>query len=148
MEDRKAPRFVYTHFTRPHHPYYVDRNGRPFTHGDSLKGFARIQKEYTEHLLYTNNRLLQLIDHIRQHSTKPPVILLASDHGFRQFTGEWDRKYYFMNFFALYLPSQDYTGFYDGITTVNSFRVILNTVFGQKLPMVKDSTRFVLEVPW
>jgi hypothetical protein len=75
----------------------VDRNGQPPVVADSLKGFARIQKEYTEHLLYTNNRLLQLIDHILLNSAKPPVILLAGDHGFRQFSKETDHKYYFMN---------------------------------------------------
>jgi hypothetical protein len=146
IEKRTAPRFVYTHFTRPHHPYYVDRNGNPFTFGDSLKGFARLQKEYTEHLLYTNKRLLELIDHIKANSAKPPIIVLTSDHGFRQFIGEGERKYYFMNFLAVHLPGQDYSRFYDGMTTVNTFRVILNSAFGQQLPLAKDSSSFILEV--
>lgn len=141
----REPKFVYTHFTRPHHPYYLDRNGLPFSHQDSLKGFDLIKKEYTEHLLYTNKRLLQLIDHIQKNSSKPPVILLASDHGFRQFYEEADKKYYFMNLCAISLPGKRYESFYDGMTTVNIFRSILNAQFGQKLPLLKDSTVFLTE---
>ena len=139
------PRFVYTHFTRPHHPYYVDRNGRPFSGTDSLRGFERIKFEYTEHLLYTNKRLLQLIDQVTQTSRQPPVILLASDHGFRQYSGDVDKKYYFMNLCAVLLPDRKYESFYEGMTTVNIFRSILNTQFGQRLPMLKDSTSFLIE---
>ncbi len=141
------PKFVYTHFTRPHHPYFVDRNGRPFSPADSLKGFARIQKEYSEHLLYTNKRLLDLIDHIQSNSATPPVILLAGDHGFRQFTKEADHKYYFMNLCAVYLPGSNYSGFYDGLSLVNTFRVILNSQFGQQFSLLKDSSIFLYENP-
>lgn len=145
LDKTPGPKFVYTHFTRPHHPYYVNRDGLPFTYGDSLKGFDRTKKEYTEHLLYTNKRLLQLVDHIRQHSARPPVILLASDHGFRQLPENADKKYNFMNLCAVYLPNGRYAGFYDGMTTVNIFRVILNAQFGQQLPLLKDSTSFLIE---
>jgi hypothetical protein len=145
LDKTRGPKFVYTHFTRPHHPYYVNRDGLPFAHSDSLKGFDRIKKEYTEHLLYTNKRLLQLVDHILQHSARPPVILLASDHGFRQLPDDADKKYNFMNLCALYLPGKRYEGFYEGMTTVNTFRVILNTQFGQRLPLLKDSTSFLIE---
>jgi hypothetical protein len=138
------PKFVYTHFTRPHHPYYVDRNGQP-SQQDSLKGFDRIKKEYTEHLLYTNKRLLSLVDHIKNSSATPPVILLASDHGFRQFIGQGEKPYYFMNLCAAYLPNGQYSGFYDGMSPVNTFRVILNTAFGQQLPLLKDSSVFLVE---
>lgn len=141
------PRFVYTHFTRPHHPYFFDRDGKPFPVSDSLKGFDRIRFQYTGHLLYTNNRLLQLIDHIRTNAQQPPVILLASDHGFRQYMSATDKKYYFINFCAILLPDRKYQGFYPGMTTVNFFRAILNAQFGQHLPILKDSTTFLVEQP-
>ncbi|MGQ0739902.1 MAG: hypothetical protein ACT4OJ_12660 [Bacteroidota bacterium] len=140
-----GPRFVYTHFTRPHHPYFAGRDGRHFVPPDSLRGFPRLQKEYTEHILYTNRRLLELIDHIRLHSANPPIILLASDHGFRQFREKADQKYYFMNLCAVYLPGGDYSLFYDGMSPVNTFRVILNSQFGQQLPLLKDSSTFLYE---
>lgn len=141
-----GPKFVYTHLTRPHQPYYVDRNGIfVSTWYDSTKGFEPIRQAYTEHLLYTNKRLLQLIDLILANSAKPPLILLASDHGFRQFPDGGARKYYFMNLCSVLTPDKDYRGFYDGMSPVNTFRVILNTQFGQGLPLLKDSSTFLVE---
>ena len=40
---------------------------------------------------------------------------------------------------AVYFPGKDYRLFYDSISGVNQFRVILNTLFGQNLPLLKDS---------
>lgn len=138
----KGPKFVYTHFSRPHHPYFVDKNGQPFHHPDSLRGFARLKTEYTGYLQYTNKKSLELIDHIKKNSVSPPVILLMSDHGFRQFYGAPGNKFDFMNFCAVHLPGKNYTNFYSGMTLVNTMRVILNAEFGQALPMLKDSTIF------
>lgn len=145
MQTGEGPRFIYTHFTRPHHPYYLDSQGKPFQNTGGLTGFDLIRKMYTEHLLYTNGRLLQLIDHILLNAKKKPVILLASDHGFRQFDKPVDPAYYFMNFTAVLLPGGDYSRFRDGLSPVNSFRAILNSTFGQRLPMLKDSSIFLTE---
>lgn len=143
---RTGPRFVYTHFTRPHHPYYVDRNGHfVSTWYDTARGFEPVRNAYTEHLLYTNGRLLQLVDLILAKSDTPPVILLASDHGFRQLPAGTARKYYFMNLCAIFTPDKDYSKFYDGMSPVNTFRMILNTQFGQRLPLLKDSSIFLTE---
>lgn len=139
------PKFVYTHFTRPHQPYFVDRNGKLLFPDYKLPVYERVKREYTEHLLYTNKRLLQLLDYIQQHSARPPVILLASDHGFRQMEEGVDKNYQFMNLFAINLPSRQYEKFNDSITIVNSIRTLLNTEFGQRLPLLKDSSIFLSE---
>jgi len=68
-----------------------------------------------------------------------------SDHGFRQLADTTAKKYYFMNLNAVYLPAGNYSGFYDGMSNVNQFRVILNAQFGQKLPLLKDSIIFLRE---
>jgi hypothetical protein len=54
-----------------------------------------------------------------------------------------DPKYHFMNLNSVYIPDGNYTGFYDGMLNVNQFRVILNSQFGQKLPLLKDYTSFI-----
>lgn len=144
LQKNKSPKFVYAHYNMPHYPYYFDRNGNP-NHADSLKGFERVKIEYTEYLLRTNQVLLSLIDHIQKKSEQPPVIILASDHGFRQFPTEADRKYYFMNLCAVYLPNGNYAGFYDGLSGVNLFRAVLNGQFGQVFPITNDSTVFLIE---
>lgn len=145
VQQPAAPRFIYTHFTRPHHPYYVDSKGRPFLPTDTVKGFDLTRKMYTEHLRYTNTRLLQLIDHILQHAAKKPIILLASDHGFRQFDTPVNPDYYFRNLSAVLLPGGDYRQFRDGLSPVNTFRAILNSAFGQQLPLLPDSSIFLTE---
>jgi len=138
------PKFVYSHFVKPHHPYYTDSSGLPVNFDSKMEDFDQIKKQYIGYLQYTNKRLLQLIDQILKHSAKPPVILLISDHGFRQFQQEADKKYYFMNLCAVHLPSRNYQPFYQGMTTVNIFRAVLNAQFGQHLPMLKDSTSFLM----
>jgi hypothetical protein len=88
-----------------------------------------------------------LIDEIREHSPKPPVIIFMGDHGFREFTlsNASYLKYHYMNLNAVYLPTNDYRIFHDSLPMVNHFRALLNTSFGQKLPMLKDSTILIRE---
>ncbi len=141
------PKFVYTHLMIPHHPYYFDRNGKETDFNSLLNDdFTKSEKNaYLEYLVYANNYLLGLTDRIKKASGKPPVIILMGDHGFRQFEAneKVDPRYYFMTLNAVHLPDSNYHGFYPGMTHVNQFRVILNNVFGQKLPLLKDSLSFI-----
>ncbi len=91
-------------------------------------------------MIYTNKKLLELIDYIKTNAEQPPVIILMSDHGFRQFeeNEKVDNKYHFMNLNAVLLPNRNYSGFYDGMSNVNQFRVDFKFIeFGQKLPTVE-----------
>ena len=140
-----APRFVYTHLTLPHHPYYFDSNGVAVPDYRLEDRFKLDKQAYISYLKYANRQLLQLVDHIIQSSASPPVILLLGDHGFRQFNPEAAHPYYFMNLNAVLLPDRNYQGFYPGMTNVNELRILMNTVFGQSLPLKKDSTIFLWE---
>jgi hypothetical protein len=139
------PKFVYTHLNLPHHPYFFDSSGVEISVNKLTDEFTMDRKAYTEYLQYSNKKLLALVDFIQKKSSRPPVIILMGDHGFRQLTGDVDKKYWFMNLNAIFFPNANYTGFYDGMSNVNQFRVTLNTVFGQKLPILKDSTSFLAE---
>lgn len=141
------PKLVYTHFTLPHFPYYVDSAGKRKPYNEETYSYPMEKADYIQYLLHANKLLLGLIDHIQSSATsnEPPIIILMSDHGYRQFTEKVDQSYYFMNFNAINLPSGNYTGFYKGMSNVNQFRVILNTEFNQKLPLLKDSTSFLIE---
>ena len=143
----KQPRFIYTHLEMPHYPYYFNRDGKPYP----LEGLIDNENhkngtKYIEYLQYANQKFLFLIDAILANSKTPPVILFMSDHGFREFKDEsTPHEYQFMNFNAIYLPGKNYAGFYEGMSTVNQFRVFLNTQFMQQLPLLKDSTIFLRE---
>jgi hypothetical protein len=138
LKDTK-PKFVYTHLAIPHFPYYFDEKGKPYTYEQIMKDFPGNEENYIRYIKYANTILLKLVDEILQHSRKPPVILLLSDHGYRCFPDGAD-AYTFMNFFSVYLPGKNYAAFTDSITSVNVFRTLFNTEFCQHLPLLKDST--------
>ena len=142
---RSGPKFVYIHLALPHHPYFFDSTAKEIPIKNLTDEFSMNQDAYISYLIYTNKKLLTIIDQIKASSPVTPVIILMSDHGFRQLPVNTDHKYQFMNLNAVLLPGGNYSGFYNGISNVNQFRVILNSQFGQKLPILKDSTSFLWE---
>jgi hypothetical protein len=139
------PKFVYTHLVMPHYPYYFDSLGKPVSFLTLSDDHARDKKAFLSYLKYANQKYLELIDYILAHSPKPPIILLMSDHGLREFNEPVDQKYHFMNLNTLLLPDSNYHSFYTGMSNVNQFRALLNTEYGQRLPMLKDSVIFIRE---
>jgi hypothetical protein len=144
-QSSNTPKFVYAHFMMPHYPYYFDRDGNPTPEIKLTEGYRTNKAAYIDYLRYSNKKLLSLIDEIRSTAKKPPVIILMGDHGFREFDEKVDEKYYFMNLNAVLLPDGDYSKFYEGMSNVNQFRVILNSQFQQQLPLLKDSTSYLRE---
>lgn len=141
--DNRKPKFVYAHFNMPHWPYFFDSAGIQ-TPVDSLtETYKTNKKAYIQYLKYSNNKILNLIDEIKQKSKNPPVIMLISDHGFRQLPPDTDKKYYFMNLNSIFLPSGKYATFYDGMSNVNLLRAYLKHQFNQSWPMLPDSSIFI-----
>ncbi len=137
------PKFVYSHFVMPHYPYYFDKDGNAMPIEKIRIENNSDRKGYAEYMQFVNTRLLSLIDHIKKASSKPPVIILMGDHGFRHFKDSTDKIYYFMNLSAIHLPNREYRGFYDSSSSVNQFRTFLNNQFDQKLFLLKDSMIFI-----
>ena len=63
------------------------------------------------------------------------VIMIMSDHGPSVKAGEMRRL---DNLNLVYVPGKDKSAWYDGMSNVNQFRVLFNTVFGQQFPILKD----------
>ena len=143
LKSETQPKFVYTHLVMPHYPYFFDSTGNPTPIKNLNESYWSNKKAYLEYLLYTNKKLLELVDHIKGASASPPIIILIGDHGFRQFKENVDPKYYFLNLNSVFIPGSDYSGFYESISNINLFRVILNSQFGQHLPILKDSVSFL-----
>ena len=141
------PMFVYTHLTMPHYPYYFRKDGQRNPVHVLLEGEQVRKKEYLEYLQYSNALFLETIDKILKGSKRPPIILFMGDHGFREFGEGFEKNapFYYMNLNAVLLPSGNYQEFYNGISSVNQFRALLNASFGQKLPYLKDSTILLYE---
>ncbi len=141
------PRFIFTHIEMPHYPYYYDSSGHERPLEFLVAGNEANKAAYVDYLYYANGVFLRLMDAILKQSSKPPVIVFMGDHGFREFGNNdpGNEKYYFMNFNSVYLPNKNYAAFYDGISGVNQFRAVMNAAFGQRLPMLKDSSVLIVD---
>ena len=140
-----APRFIFSQLILPHHPYYYDSVGNRRLSLDQSPNVEQEKKDYVQYVVYTNKKLLSLIDHILSNSSRPPIIMLMSDHGYRRFAGKQYNDFQFMTLNTVYMPDSNYAGFYDGMSNVNQMRVLLNSQFRQQLPLLKDSSSFLIE---
>jgi hypothetical protein len=138
-----APRFFYTHLIMPHAPYDFDKHGNLLSLEFLLNPEKKMVKseQYLQYLQYTSKKLLQFVDEIVKNSSKPPIILLMSDHGYRQ--ENIPLPYHFNTINAVYFPNGAGKEFYSGISNVNQLRILLNKEFGQQLPMLLDSSIYI-----
>ena len=140
------PRFVYAHFYLPHAPFYFDKFGNPKKEADILQETKEFSLQaYLDYLPYAKKRVEELIGAVKKNTGGKAVIVFMSDHGFNNDKLKSDHIFSFQNQNAVYFPDGDYSRFYDGITNVNQFRVILNKLFKQNLPLIKDSTIFLFD---
>lgn len=132
------PRFVFTHIMMPHAPFFLDENGQlnqniaelANTFGTSL---------YLKQLTYCNKWIDSLAKAANQPFSRPRVVIIEGDHGFRD-PGLTIREKQFMNLNALYFSDQDYVSLYDSLSPVNTFNAVFNKYFHTKLPLHKNST--------
>lgn len=151
-----GPKFVFTHVVGPHPPFVFDALGNPIQSDypylvNDASGFPGTRQEYiagyTNELQYINSLVLQAVEAILQHSSRPPIIIIQGDHGPGAYTNLFDfekncnrERGSILN--AYYFPDQNYTGLAPDITPVNSFRVILNQYFGADLPLLENHVYF------
>jgi hypothetical protein len=119
----------------PHQPFAFDSSGHRTYNVPILK------EGFMQYLVYTDKRLAPFIQQLMQATKGQSAIILMGDHGVRfKLKGSWNAAFCPMS--AIYLPQKNYQGWYPGISHVNQFRVLFNTLFHQSLPMLPDSTSF------
>jgi hypothetical protein len=127
----------------PHPPFYYDKTGKE---KDKQKLFEEYKNlnihSYLNYLPSTNKVMKQVVNSIIDHTKRPVVILLMSDHGFR---AHQPLEYYFRNFNAVYTSSGNYQGFYENMSNVNAFRILFNNLFQTSFLPLKDSTIFLTD---
>jgi Sulfatase len=139
----KKPRFSYSHLTMPHFPYYYNSHGQLYPASAVVEGTQWREKQYLEYLQYTNKVLIDLLDFILQHSRKPPVIILISDHGFRHYSKKVHEEYDFYNLNATFLPDQYVHKFPENMSNISYLRDLLNLLFNQHLTINKQNKYFI-----
>lgn len=141
QQSNVTPSFNYLHLMLPHYPFAYDSTGRrivPFWKRSSFT-MKDVDEAYVQYLAYANKRLERFIIELQQRTNGKAIILLLSDHGYRTNRPQMDKTLPYQTINAIYLPQKNYGAWYNGMTNVNQFRALLNTSFGQKLPMLKDS---------
>src|SRR5438552_8790363 len=88
-----------------------------------------------------------MIDGILANSSEPPIIILQSDHGSgmglsTQSAEHTDLRERMSILNAYYLPGPGRAALYQGISPVNSFRVVFNAYFGAGLDLLPDRSYF------
>lgn len=139
------PKFVYAHFYLPHPPFFYDKDGKANDLNVVLMQRSITDKDlFLSYLQYTNTIMLSLTDRILKDSPRPPVIIIQSDHGFRDFKGGPSKPYlYFKNYSAFYFPDRDYSMLYDSMSNINTFPVLFNKYFNTRIGLQQDTSVFL-----
>jgi hypothetical protein len=141
----QSPAFTYLHLLMPHKPFIYDSTGKTPDVYATLSGGNRISgtdKLYLQYLVYTNKRISRFIDELYTATRGKAAIIVMSDHGYRDARSIPGKDFSFQPFNAVYLPNRDYHLWYDSVSNVNQFPLLFNTLFGQQIPLKKDSTHF------
>ena len=139
--DTAGPKFLYAHLYLPHIPLSYDSNGKPVQaiSGSNTSGTSKTA--VLSYLKYTNKVILRIVDSILQHARRPPLIIVQSDHGFRDLPKDIaPGERYFDNYSAFYFPDKNYNALTDSFTNINTFAVVFNNYFKTSIPMQKDSS--------
>jgi hypothetical protein len=124
-----GPKFVFVHILAPHFPPYIFDTDGAFVVSSSM------DQGLGDELQFLNKRTLAAVQAIIDQSKLPPIIILQGDHGI-------DNEARMANLIAYHFPGDGAKGLYPTITPVNSFRLVLDTYFGQNLPLLPDVSHY------
>lgn len=150
----ERPKFVFCHILAPHPPFVLTADDKfvrqkgPFGYWDGSDFMtycgtpAYYAKGYAGQAADIDTLVLRAVDALLAHGNKP-VIVIQGDHGSKKgldqnILAKTDVTECFPNLAAFYVPDTVRSQLYPGITPVNEFRVILNGLFGENLPLLPD----------
>jgi len=137
-----GPKFVFVHLYCPHEPFVFNAQGNPAAEGH-LWDHAD-PSYYLQQYIFISNKMVETVMAILADSTRPPVIVIQSDHGYRGSRGrkKWVRKVDDAEatkvFNALYLPGVPPDTIDPSLSPLNNFRLIFNRCFGTRYPLLPD----------
>jgi hypothetical protein len=148
--------FVFAHLVIPHPPFVFGPSGEPILHNRQYSfsdgsAFEGTREEYINgycgQVAYIDSQVLPLVRRLIRDSDTPPVIILQGDHGPR-LDLDWhdpDRtnmRESFSILNAYYVMGLEDLPLYPSISPVNSFRVLLDVIFGQELALLPDRSYY------
>ena len=149
----EGPTFTFAHLLLPHNPYVFDRHGNvrnniPLTLQFKEKtGSWANKRAYIEQLLFLNDQVKEIIDHILTNSNIDPIIIIQADHGSATTPFEKAKiasltreRLAILN--AMRVPEATRNRLYPTITSINTFPILLSTVFEENIPTLPDTSYF------
>lgn len=138
---KSQPVFCYMHLMLPHGPYLHDSSGNINTEylSNVSPSVFEQQNAYIQSLSYANKLMINLVDRLKRQTKGESVIIIMSDHGYRSQsfnTGLW---YKFNCLNAIYWPGGSAFNWYDGMSNVNQFRILVSSITKRHIPLLKDS---------
>lgn len=144
---RKSPKFAFIHILIPHPPFLFHEDGTPANLDQISLSESYTKEKYLAQIKYIQSHVLTLLDKLNKDPRKK-VVIVQGDHGPSLQEGAdgnpspsfLQERFRILN--AYRLPDADSDTIYDGITPVNSFRVVFNKYFDAKLPLLEDKCYF------
>lgn len=133
VPEMNGTKFVFVHLLVPHDPYIFDQNGNYKVTGNSVAG-------YRGNVDFLDHQIPGILEQIIQKSKTPPIIIVQGDHGAALKRESRSMRMAILN--AYYVKPEARAKLYDSITPVNSFRIILDTYFGQNYPLLADESYY------
>ena len=142
LPKRDGNLFVFAHLVVPHLPYTFGPNGEVPAFQGKEATYEEVAAAYVDQVKFVNKEVLNVIDTLMETSNVPPVMIIQGDHGpLPDLTEDPLQRLPILN--AYYLPGvQTEQILYPSISPANSFRVVLNSYFGQNLPLLEDQSYF------
>lgn len=139
----KKPKFVFAHILAPHGPYVFKANGAVSigSHTDMTNWRPQQKNNYVAQVKAINAMTKKMVDRIIANSNRPVIIIIQGDHG-TSFTpsthspGRYRERHGILN--AMYFSEGAPSALYQGISPVNTFRVVFNDSLGKRYKLLKD----------
>ncbi len=134
--------FTLVHLLKPHYPVHFNADG------DIIGQINRPSpEEYFADFRYANSQFLRLVDTILEGSSHQPIIIFQADHGssLGYARSEDKRLVLFDVYAAYYLPDVYDIEFPGTYTTINTYPLIFNEVFGTDYELRENRLMEVIE---
>lgn len=155
----EGPAIIFAHITCPHPPFVFGPDGEALdtqerfhildgSHwGDDTDLYRR---QYRDQLKYFNRLVQEAFSKLLKDTSRQRIIVIQSDHGPGsglnwQNVDKTDLRERFAILNAIYFENRAYNELYAGISPVNTFRVVLNQLLEEKMPLLPDRNYFA---PW
>jgi hypothetical protein len=156
-----SPKFVFYHIVSPHGPFCFDVHGGKIDRHPvyetsmwlddrlAIPGYKNFYRtNYPKNVAGLNVHAIKCLETLMARTEGQAVIIVQSDHGsslnldpFGAAASDVQERFGILN--AIYLPERyPRDGLDESISSVNTFRVVLQNVFGVRLPKLEDRAWF------